>query len=166
MPEQDREFVPPWQRGRGRGLAPAKPIAESGTGPRKRTPYQQGRAFEQATRGRLERRGYFVMRAAMSKGKIDLLAVGLPCLTAGVTGLFIQCKRRGDIGSAEWNEVCDLAWAVGGWPMVVTKLSERTVGFYRLDAKRVPRKPGRPWTLMDPRDLSELLPPPTLMDAA
>lgn len=155
-------FIPPWQR--RRPLPPAKPRVSNETGKTASggTPYQLGKKFEVAIKSRLERRGYFVMRAYGSKGKVDLLAIGMPCLERGATALFIQCKRRGSIGSAEWNELYELAQRFGAWPVVCTKLSERTVGFYRLDIPREPRKPGRPWTLFDPSDLSEQLPPPEL----
>lgn len=108
------------------------------------SPYKLGRAFERAIRGRLERKGYFVMRAHGSKGKIDLLAVGLDKPTLGV-----QCKRRSAPGSTEWNELMDLCEPYGIMPVVATKVSERTVAFYRLDERRIPRKPGRPWTEID-----------------
>lgn len=160
----ERPFVPPWER-RGRPLPEAKARVGQGDGV-KRTPYRLGRDFERSIRGRLERRGYFVMRAYGSKGKADLLAVGPVCVEHRISALFIQCKRRGDIGSREWNEVWDLAQTFDGWAVVTMKLSERTVGFYRIDAPREPRKPGRPWTMFDPADLGELLPPPSLMDKA
>ena len=113
------------------------------------SPYRRGRDFERAVRGQLERRGYFVMRAYGSKGKIDLLAVG-----KDRPALFIQCKRRGEIGSAEWNEVYEIATAAGGWPIVCMRPSSHKTNFYRLDAVREPRKPGRPWTLINPTDCS------------
>src|SRR5437868_14675080 len=108
-----------------------------------KSPYALGRAFERATRGRLERRGYFVMRATLSKGKIDLLAVkptkrifairadGATMSTDGHLVLGVQCKRRGDIGSAEWNELIDACEPFGITPVIATKTGERTTGFYR-----------------------------------
>lgn len=166
----ERRFIPPHER--RRPIPGPKARIDGKTGGA--SPYQLGRRFEYSCRGRLERRDYFVMRAHGSKGKIDLLAVGLPCLAKGVTGLYIQCKRlstrdaHGEvtvaITSAEWNEVYEIATKFGGWPVIATRISERTTGFYRIDAPREPRKPGRPWTLFDPADLSELTPPPTLID--
>ena len=152
-------MVRPGGRPRGwrqRPLPEAKP-AQSAVGGGK-SPYRLGRDFERAVRGRLERRDYFVMRAHGSKGKVDLLAVHKTNPT-----LFIQAKRRGQISSTEWNEVFELGVRYGAWPVVVTKLSERTVGFFRLDAARIPRKPGRPWTQFDPADCSLIIPPPTLL---
>ncbi len=141
-----------------------------------RSPYRLGRDFERATRGRLERRGYFVMRSSLSKGKIDLLAVKavdrLVCIdtldehgrqiteriAAGRAHIVlgVQCKRRGDIGSAEWNELFDLCEPYGITPVVACKTGERTTAFYRLDERRVPRKQGRPWTEIDPETAEPL----------
>ena len=156
----ERRFIPPHER---RSQLPEAKPAQSAKGGGK-SPYQLGRAFEGAVRGRLQRRGYFVMRSHASKGKIDLLACGPACVARGISGLFIQAKRRGQISSAEWNEVWEIAQRHGGWAVVVTKLSERTVGFYRLDGPREARRKGRPWTLIDPADLSELAAPPSLLD--
>lgn len=156
-------FTPGQRRSYGRQRVPTAPRAPNTGG---RTPYRLGRDFERAIRGRLERRGYFVMRAYGSKGKIDLLAVtkatvvvDLPDNVLGdpervevplTRTLGIQCKRRGDIGSTEWNALFDLCAEYGIMPVVAVKASERTVAFYRLDERRIPRKPGRPWTEVDP----------------
>jgi hypothetical protein len=133
--------------------------AKSATGGGK-SPYRLGRDFERSIRGRLERKGYFVMRAHGSKGKIDLLAVkahpsgyandehGFVVQQSHIV-LGVQCKRRGDICSTEWNELFELCSAHGIMPIVATKASERTVSYYRLDELRIPRKPGRPWTEVD-----------------
>ena len=152
--------VPAWQ---SRRFVPEKTAAplKSPVGGGK-SPYRLGRDFEAAVRGQLARRGYFVMRAHASKGKIDLLAVSNVTAAMGGSGLFIQAKRTGNIGSAEWNEGCALAWAAGGWPVVTFRPSPRKTAYYRLDALREPRRPGRPWTEFDPTDCSEILPPPAL----
>lgn len=169
---------PPYGRpGRFRPPPTAKP-AQSATGGGA-SPYQLGKRFERSTRGRLERRGFFVMRAGLSKGhkvilpsgeeahsKLDLIAVKAvtkvvpaPAFTEGIKyGLEVfvhlvygvQCKRRGDIGSAEWNELIDVCEPFGILPVVATKTGEKTTGFFRLDERRIPRKPGRPWTAIDP----------------
>lgn len=160
----ERRFIPPHERRSQLPPPRARVSNETGKTDTGRTPYQLGKGFEGAVRGRLRRRGYFVLRAYASKGVVDLLAVGPATAAHGVSGLFIQAKRRGIIGSVEWNALYETAEAHAGWPVVVMKLSERTVGFYRLDAPREPRKRGRPWTMFDPRDLSEMIPPPTLLD--
>lgn len=145
----------------GRVPTKPRPNADGSTGGK--SPYRLGRDFERAIRGRLERKSYFVMRAHGSKGKIDLLAVKGTIETLERVGdelrasstyivLGVQCKRRGDIGSAEWNELMDVCEPHGITPVVAVKLFESgkdSVAFYRLDERRIPRKPGRPWTLID-----------------
>jgi hypothetical protein len=152
----------------------ARPNADGSTGGK--SAYRLGRDFERSIRGRLERRGYFVIRAQGSKGhklvlpngekahsKLDELAVKTTTtiVERGQYGarevqthivLGVQCKRRGDIGSTEWNELFDVCAAFGITPVVATKPFETgkdSVAFYRLDDRRVPRKPGRPWTAID-----------------
>lgn len=148
-----------------------------------KSPYRLGRDFERSIRGRLERRGYFVIRAPGSKGhnlvlpsgekahsKIDELAVksverlvsvdtlderGRQITEQVAQGrshiiLGVQCKRRGDIGSTEWNELFDVCQAFGIMPVVAVKASERTAAFYRLDEHRERGRRGRPWTEIDP----------------
>lgn len=168
--------APPYARGRFRAPATAKP-AKSATGGGA-SPYQLGKRFERASRGRLERRGFFVMRAGLSKGhkvilpdgteahsKLDLIAVKATTIlipaaavTEGIKYAHevpahlvygVQCKRRGDIGSTEWNELIDVCEPFGIIPVVAVKTGERTTGFFRLDERRIPRKPGRPWTAID-----------------
>jgi len=128
------------------------------------SPYQLGKRFERATRGRLERRGFFVMRAGLSKGhkvilpdgteshsKLDLIAVKAPGpFPRSHLVLGVQCKRRGDIGSAEWNLLMDVCEPFGITPLVAVKTGERTTGFFRLDERREFGRQGRPWTAIDP----------------
>lgn len=152
--------VPAWQSRRFVPEKTADPLTSPVGGGK--SPYRLGRDFEAAVRGQLERRSYFVMRAHASKGKIDLLAVGRVTTGIGISGLFIQCKRRGDIGSTEWNDVWGIAEAAGGWPVVCFRPSPRKTAYYRLDAPREPRRPGRPWTQFDPTDCSVVIVPPTL----
>lgn len=150
-----RPYRPAWDRRPSEALKPTEKLASAVGGGR--SPYALGRAFEVSIRDQLRRRGYFVLRAGASKGKIDLLAVG-----KDRPPLFIQAKRTGVIGSAEWNEVFEIATEHGGWPVLCMRGSPRTTLYYRIDAKREPRRPGRPWTLIDPTDCSELLPPEPL----
>jgi Holliday junction resolvase len=67
------------------------------------TNYSRGRALEYDTRDLLKAEGYEVIRAAGSKGKIDLVAFK--------TGewLFVQCKIDGWIPPAERAELWRLA---------------------------------------------------------
>lgn len=121
------------------------------------TPYKQGRAFEYSVRSQLKRRGYFVIRSYASKGKVDEVAVG----RQGV--LFVQCKRRGVIGSEEWNLLHALGVEHGAIPVVAMKLSERVTGYFRLDEPRAFRSRERPWTQIDPATLEAIPEPLTLV---
>lgn len=149
-----RRYVPPWER--TRALTPT-PVADAARGGGS-SPYRLGKAFEASVRAQLQRRGYFVVRAGASKGKVDLLAVA-----RDRPALFVQCKRRGDIGSAEWNQLFELAERYGGWPVLAMRTSERTTGYFRLDEAREFRKRGRPMTGFDPT--SGQLAPPQLFAA-
>ncbi len=93
---------------------------------------------------------------------MDLLAVSKATAALGVSGLFIQCKRTGQIGSAEWNELAEIAWPAGGWAVVTFRPSPRNVAFYRIDALREKGKQGRPWTEFDPATCDLIVPPPQL----
>lgn len=123
------------------------------------------------------------MRAGLSKGhklrlpdgteahsKLDLIAVKAFEVVIGFGGnggmamtdrrhlvYGVQCKRRGDIGSTEWNELVDVCEPFGIVPVVAVKTAERSTGFFRLDERRVPRAQGRPWTQIDP-ETGEALP--------
>ena len=71
--------------------------------------YGAGVRFERAVKDDLEANGYVVTRAASSKGKLDLIGVKGPVGRGEL--LFVQCKRGGLIGPAEWDRVVELA----GW---------------------------------------------------
>ena len=149
---------PNWQRhGSERRLQETQPL-ESVVGGGK-TPYKRGRDFEYSVKQQLERRGYFVMRSAASKGKIDLLAVG-----KHRPALFVQCKRMGQISSGEWNEVFEIATAAGGWPVLAVRSSPRTTAYFRLDGPREYRKRTKPLTQFDPADCTLLVKPPSLFE--
>lgn len=78
------------------------------------TRYEVGRRFEWRVRRHFEKEGYFVVRAAGSKGPVDLVAVRksylAPAQRAALV-LFIQCKvrkRRRKRGPFEQREATDL----------------------------------------------------------
>lgn len=78
----------------------------------KSTGYQLGRALETRARQLLEANGYFVVRAAASKGLVDLVA-----MKPGQT-LFVQCKRSGSLPPTEWNALYALALSLGAVPLM------------------------------------------------
>lgn len=67
------------------------------------TNYSQGRAFEYAVRDVLTDQGFYVMRSAGSKTKVDLVAI------KGGQIALVQCKRHGVISPAERTVLFDLA---------------------------------------------------------
>lgn len=67
------------------------------------THYDRGRAFEYKVRDHFKALGYFVIRSAGSKGKVDLCAIS----PAGDMVFFVQCKA-GRITSRERQEAAEL----------------------------------------------------------
>lgn len=102
------------------------------------TPYEVGKRFEDKTRNNLiDECGYEVIRSAASKKKIDLVAIKPGQL------LFIQCKRHGVCGPAEWDRLVELAGWVGAVPILaVNGPLGRGVDFWRLEG---PKRRGLPW---------------------
>ena len=76
------------------------------------TNYQRGYAFERRTRLAFEADGWFVIRSAGSRTKVDLVAFKGP----GVV-LFIQCKR-GRCGPADRQSIRELATLHGAIPLL------------------------------------------------
>jgi Holliday junction resolvase len=93
------------------------------------TGYRLGRDLEYRAKRLLEDDGYFVVRAAASKGLVDLVA-----LKAGET-LFVQCKRSGSLPPAEWNALFDLALWLGAVPLMAVK-GPRGTQFRRLTGRK------------------------------
>ena len=96
--------------------------------------YRLGRAFEYRARNKLRAAGYFVVRAAQSKGLVDLAAFRHGRV------LFVQCKRSGMIDREEWNALFDLATEHKAVPVLA---EGRGVRWWELKARREPRKRGQ-----------------------
>lgn len=81
------------------------------------TNYQRGRDFEYRTRNKLLEMGaVYVMRAAQSKGKVDLMAL-FPDLGEWIPYVWIvQCKRDGRLPVAEAAELIRIANETGAVP--------------------------------------------------
>ncbi len=79
--------------------------------------YRTGRAYEWVVRDDLAANGYVVSRAAGSKGnsKVDLFAFKPGQL------LFVQVKRTGALGPAEWDRLVEVAGWVGAIPVLAAK---------------------------------------------
>lgn len=105
--------------------------------------YRLGTAFEHRTADKLRLAGYTVIRAAGSHGKADLVAVK-PGLV-----VFVQCKRKGALGTVEWNDVFDLAQVAGALPVMAQMPGPRGVAFYILNDRKTQRG-VRPMTRWEP----------------
>ena len=106
------------------------------------TGYRLGVALEYRAKQLLEADGYFVVRAAASKGVVDLAAMQPGQL------LLVQCKRSGALPPAEWNELYDLAARLGAVPVMAVK-GLRGTQFHRLTARKDGsrrRQPMEPFT--------------------
>jgi Holliday junction resolvase len=71
--------------------------------PTRQTPYAYGRAFEYRVRADLEKRGYVAIRAAGSRGPVDIIAL------SPRYRLLVQCKINGKISPLQWAELYELA---------------------------------------------------------
>jgi Holliday junction resolvase len=95
---------------------------------------QRGDYFEYQTRDALRAVGWFVIRAAGSKGIADLVA-----LRAGNTPLLVSCKLSGRIGPAERQSLLDAAYEAGAKPVVALRPGRGRVQLCRVlpEGKRI-----------------------------
>lgn len=100
------------------------------------THYDGGAAFERETRKHLENDGYWVIKAAGSKGKADLVAI-----KPGQV-LIVQCKRNGTCPPAERAEVRRIAALLPG--VGVPLVASRPRVTFRELTGNGPRE-WRPW---------------------
>ena len=110
------------------------------------TNYQRGRAFEYRTRDKLLDMGaVYVMRAAQSKGKVDLLALwhgkwqsngdAVPPIAKTGPPWIVQCKRDGRLPAAEKLALLEIAEQTGAIPILAkTERNGRGVLFQDLRA--------------------------------
>lgn len=121
--------------------------------------YDNGRQFEYKVRNALASDGYETIRAAGSKGKVDLVAfkqipIGPDVIRMTVWDtathfrhlLFVQAKRRdGNIGPADRAELLRLARIAGALPIVAHQPVPRKPIQYRRLTGTGP-KDWQPWT--------------------
>lgn len=99
-----------------------------------------GRDFEHRARAVLSGNGYWTMRAAASKGPVDLIA-----MKPGQT-VFVQCKRDGSLPPAEWNALYDLAMSLGAIPVMASLRPRRGVEWHQLGARKDGTRRAQPMT--------------------
>ena len=104
--------------------------------------YSDGRKLEYAAAAILLTDGYWVIRAAGSKGLADIVA-----LKRG-ENVFVQCKRSGTMGPDERRSLVALAELIGGVAVCARWAKQgraaRTVEFRQLTGPGP--KDWRPWT--------------------
>jgi Holliday junction resolvase len=113
------------------------------------TGYDLGRALEYRVKQQLERDGYYVVRAAASKGLVDLAAMKPRQL------LLVQCKRSGALPPAEWNALYDLAAHLSAVP-VMARRGVRGTQLLRLTGRKDGsrrRQPMEPFSTDDPGEI-------------
>lgn len=100
---------------------------------------QRGDYFERQTRDALRAAGWFVIRAAGSKGVADLVA-----LRAGQAPLLVSCKLGGRVPPAERQALWDAAELGGGRPVVALRETRGRVHFRNVlpDLRMVPSPEG------------------------
>ena len=89
--------------------------------------YNAGRAFEYKIKKHLEAQGYFVVRAAGSRGPVDLVA-----FQNDSWPLFIQCKLDGKISKADKTSLVELAKNNHAYPMLVSRFKPKYSRSYEL----------------------------------
>lgn len=89
--------------------------------------------------------GYFVVRAASSKGIADLVAA-----RPGPRLWLIQCKTNGVLSSSEWNKLFDTATGLVAVPIFARKDTKGHVEIFRLLAHKVPRARTQPMEPFNP----------------
>jgi len=94
------------------------------------TRYSRGRRFEHEVRKLLERKGYFCVRSAGSRGVFDLL-----CVRNGIPW-GIQC-RLGDVSKREKEKLLETGRKFGIIPCVATKKDGRVTVINLLNGRDI-----------------------------
>lgn len=103
-----------------------------------------GRKFEHRVRDALTSAGWWVVRAAGSKGEADLVA-----LQAGAIVL-VNVKRGGQVLPAEWNTLLRLADRVWGVAVVASMRKGGGIDWHQILAPKDGSKRRQPWTEWTP----------------
>lgn len=108
------------------------------------TQYARGVAFERVVAARLTEDGYFVVRAAGSHGKADLVAL------KPMQAVLIQCKLGGpgDVGPKEWNDFLRAADDAGALALIASRPARGVIAFHLMTGYKAVRTkvaPCQPW---------------------
>ena len=111
----------------------------------RQTKYRIGRAFEYKCRDHLKSLGFFVMRSPRSSSPVDLVAI-----RPGEV-LFVQCKRNGVLGVADWNALIELAESSGATPILAADQPRSTPRYVRMTSRKDGSRRRQPLEPFEPR---------------
>lgn len=107
--------------------------------------YRRGRQFEYAVRDLLRGAGFFAQRSPASKSPVDILAV-----RTGAVWM-VQCKRAGQLGVADWNELFETATRAGAVPVLATcECGRGSTKFFELTDRKDGSKRRQPMRSIQP----------------
>lgn len=101
--------------------------------------YRLGRRLEYTVRDDLKRHGYFVLRSPQSRSPVDVVG-----FRKGEV-IFVQCKRGGALGVADWNEFYDLSISVGAVPILASTPTGRGTVYQLLVGRKDGSKRAQPF---------------------
>ena len=100
---------------------------------KKSSGYVLGRSLEYKVRDLFQAAGYFVVRAAQSKGLVDLVAL------SKARTVLIQCKRSGKISGEEWDQLFNLASEMEMIPVLAERPTGNGVDLWRITSPAASR---------------------------
>jgi Holliday junction resolvase len=109
-----------------------------------------GRAFEHRVRDDLTGCGWWVVRAAASKGEADLVALRRRVDYGAPRVVLVSVKRRTAPGPSEWNELLWLADEVSARAVVAFMPRAGGVEYMRITGLKDGRRRPQPWEPWDP----------------
>jgi len=108
------------------------------------TQYTRGRAFEYRCKRALEEQGFWVMRAAQSKGIADLVAV------QNGYAVLVQCKLgKGGMPPGEWNQFVSACRILHVPPVIALGVPRQPVKWYLLTGPKRTRGVAQAWLPLD-----------------
>lgn len=102
--------------------------------------YAIGRTVEYAACDDARRAGLHPLRAPLSSGPADVVAIGVGAL------YLIQCKRRCAVGVEEWNVLFGLAKSIGAVALVCFESEAGEISYMRLTGQKDGSKRRQPMT--------------------
>lgn len=96
-----------------------------------------GPYFERQVKRALQHAGYYVVRAAGSRGETDLMALRKHGGGNGARVLLVQCKVGGKMSSTAWNSLYHLARRYGAIPILAYRTQRGLIRLMEITSQRV-----------------------------